>query len=129
MMLKWADVVNFANGGNRDPDRRVEKTDDEWRALLTSEQYQVTRERGTERAFRFREMCGLSEPGLYSCVCCDTPLFDAREKFESGTGWPSFTQPAKANAIAYRVDDAYGMQRVETPHCQDRCRLPLGDFV
>ena len=112
-MLKWADVIKFATEGNPDPDRRVEKTDDEWRALLTAEQYYVTRARGTERAFR-SEMCSLFEPGWYSCVGCDTLLFDASEKFASGTGWPSFTQPAKPNAIAYHMDNAYGMQRVET---------------
>ncbi len=112
-MLKWADVIKFANEGNPAPDRRVEKADDEWRALLTPEQYHVTRERGTERAFS-SEMCGLFEPGSYSCVCCATRLFDASGKFESGTGWPSFTQPVKTNAIAYHLDNAHGMQRVET---------------
>jgi methionine-R-sulfoxide reductase len=56
----------------------------------------------------------LFQPGLYACVGCDTLLFDASEKFESGTGWPSFTQPIQENAIAYHEDNAYGMQRVET---------------
>jgi peptide-methionine (R)-S-oxide reductase len=59
-------------------------------------------------------MCSLFEPGRYACVCCDTLLFDADEKFESGTGWPSFTQPATLDAIAYRADRSHGMQRVET---------------
>lgn len=112
-MLTWANVIKIANEGNPEPDRRVVKTDEEWRALLTPEQYHVTREKGTERAFS-SEMCSLFEAGRYSCVCCDTLLFDAGEKFESGTGWPSFTQPVKANAIAYHVDNAHGMQRVET---------------
>ena len=59
-------------------------------------------------------MCGLFEPGRYACVCCGTPLFDANKKFESGTGWPSFTQPIDAAVIAYRLDESHGMQRVET---------------
>ena len=80
---------------------RIEKTDAEWRSQLTQEQYRITRQKGTERAFS-SAMCSLFEPGLYACVCCDTLLFDAREKFESGTGWPSCTQPVKENAIAYQ---------------------------
>jgi methionine-R-sulfoxide reductase len=112
-MLTWNDVISRAARGNPAPDRRVEKTDEQWRAQLTPEQYHVTRRRGTERAFS-SEMCNLFEPGLYACVCCGTLLFDAREKFESGTGWPSFTQPIKENAVTYRCDDSHGMRRVET---------------
>jgi len=112
-MLNWNDVIKFANHGNPEPDRRVEKTEDEWRNLLTPEQYRVTREKGTESAFS-SAMCSLFEPGRYSCICCDTLLFDASEKFESGTGWPSFTQAVKANAIAFHLDNTHGMQRVET---------------
>jgi methionine-R-sulfoxide reductase len=112
-MINWQDVISFANAGNPEPDRRVEKTDEEWRAQLTPEQYRVTRQAGTERAFS-NPMCGLLEPGRYHCVCCDALLFDADEKFDSGTGWPSFTQPATINAIAYRRDDALGMERIET---------------
>jgi methionine-R-sulfoxide reductase len=112
-MINWQDVISFANAGNPAPDRRVEKTDEEWRAQLTPEQYRVTRQAGTERAFS-NPMCGLLEPGRYHCVCCDALLFDADEKFDSGTGWPSFTQPATINAIAYRRDDALGMERIET---------------
>jgi methionine-R-sulfoxide reductase len=59
-------------------------------------------------------MCSLFEPGRYTCICCNTLLFDASTKFESRTGWPSFTQPIKENAIAYSGDFSYGMQRVET---------------
>ena len=112
-MLRWNDVVRWARDGNPEPDHRVTRTDAEWRRLLTPEQYHVTRERGTERAFS-SEMCGLFTPGRYACVCCDTVLFDASEKFESGTGWPSFTLPVRENAIAYRQDDSYGMRRIET---------------
>ncbi|MBI3425927.1 MAG: peptide-methionine (R)-S-oxide reductase MsrB [Acidobacteria bacterium] len=112
-MLKWFDVLRLAREGNLEPERKVFKPDEEWRAQLTPEQYFVTRQHGTERAFS-SEMCSLFEPGLYGCVCCDTLLFDASEKFESGTGWPSFTQPIKDNAIAYHADQSYGMVRVET---------------
>jgi methionine-R-sulfoxide reductase len=113
MMLKWNDVIRFADKGNPEPDRRVGKTEEEWRAQLTTEQYQVTRLKGTERPYS-SEMCSLFEAGLYACVCCDTLMFDASEKFESGSGWPSFTQPVKPNAIAYHSDNSHGMRRVET---------------
>jgi len=112
-MLNWNDVIRFANHGNPEPDRRVVKSEEEWRSLLTPGQYRITREKGTESAFS-SEMCSLFEPGCYSCVCCNTLLFDAGEKFESGTGWPSFTQPVNANVIAYHKDSTRGMQRVET---------------
>jgi peptide methionine sulfoxide reductase msrA/msrB len=112
-MLKWDDIIAFATGGNPTPVCRVEKSDAEWRAQLSPEQYRITREKGTEPAFS-SDMCSLFEPGRYACVCCDSLLFDVDEKFESGTGWPSFTQPTKANAVAYHLDDSHGLQRVET---------------
>jgi methionine-R-sulfoxide reductase len=112
-MLKWQNVTKLAQDGNPAPDQRVEKSEQEWRQQLTAEQYRVTRQAGTERAFS-SDMCSLFEPGLYGCVCCGTLLFDAQTKFESRTGWPSFTQPVTENAIAYRFDGGFGMQRVET---------------
>ncbi|WP_242917272.1 bifunctional methionine sulfoxide reductase B/A protein [Pontibacter liquoris] len=111
-MLRWLDIIKFTNQGNPTPDRRVEKTPEEWKALLTEEQFRITRLKGTERAFS-SELCSYFEPGRYACVCCDTELFDAGEKFESGTGWPSFTQPVKDNVVAYHKDSAFGMQRIE----------------
>ena len=111
--LKWPDVLKLAKDGSPPADHKVAKTDAEWRSQLTPEQYRVTRQAGTERAFS-SEMCSLFEPGIYSCLCCDTVLFDATNKFESGTGWPSFTQPIAPNVIAYHVDDTFGMRRVET---------------
>lgn len=111
-MLTWIDVIKFTNNGNPAPDRRVEKTEAEWREILTPDQFQIARLKGTERAGT-GEFCERHEPGLYGCVCCGTPLFDSRVKFESGTGWPSFNQPVKANAIKYEKDTAYGMTRVE----------------
>jgi methionine-R-sulfoxide reductase len=112
-MLKWPDVLNLSRNGNPPPDRRVVKTESEWRRQLTPEQYRITRQSGTERAFS-SEMCNVFEPGIYACLCCETVLFDATTKFDSGTGWPSFTQPVKPDVIAYKLDDAHGMERVET---------------
>ena len=113
MLLKWPDVLNLAKNGNPAPAHKVVKTDAEWRQLLSPEAYSVTRHADTERPFS-SEMCSLFEPGIYSCVCCDTVLFDAGEKFESGTGWPSFTQPVKRDVIAYRFDGPAFLKRVET---------------
>ncbi|MCL4126663.1 UNVERIFIED_CONTAM: hypothetical protein GTU68_058553 [Idotea baltica] len=81
-------------------------------SLLTSEQYRVTRCAGTERAFS-SSMCSLFEPGIYQCICCETQLFDAQNKYESNSGWPSFSQPIKDNAVAYKQDSNHGMQRIE----------------
>ena len=112
-MLSWSEVMERARTANPPPPRRVELTDAEWRARLTDEQYHVTRQHGTERAFS-SDMCSRFEPGRYACVCCDTLLFDGATKFESGTGWPSFTQPVDPAVIAYTADLSYGMVRVET---------------
>lgn len=112
-MLTWDDVVRITSNGNPTPDRRVEKTPEEWRTILTPGQYAITREKGTERAFS-SGMCSLFEPGQYECVCCGTTLFDSATKFESGSGWPSFDQPVAENAIAYHGDTSHGMSRVET---------------
>lgn len=111
-MLDWNDVVNFAIHGNPSPPSRVEKTAEEWKAQVSPEVYYVTRERGTERAYS-SAMCSLFEPGVYECVCCQTPLFDSVEKFESGTGWPSFTQSISVEVVAYHKDVRHGMSRIE----------------
>ncbi|MFV0574476.1 MAG: peptide-methionine (R)-S-oxide reductase MsrB [Vibrio sp.] len=112
-MLNWADVIKRANHQNIEPNSRVEKSNQEWERLLDSEVFRVTRLKGTERAFS-SEMCSLFEPGVYSCACCDTVLFNANQKFDSATGWPSFTQPIQQDAIAYHKDHSYGMTRIET---------------
>nr|WP_257621571.1 bifunctional methionine sulfoxide reductase B/A protein [Chryseobacterium sp. NKUCC03_KSP] len=112
MILKWLDVIKFVNNGNPTPDKRVEKTEEEWKEILTKEQFNITRLKGTERAFS-SDVCSYFEAGRYACVCCGTVLFDADTKFESGTGWPSFTQPIKENAVAYHKDKSFGMIRVE----------------
>ncbi len=111
--IDWPRVLTLSRHGNPTPPRRVDKTDAEWRRELTPEQFFVTRGKGTERPFS-SEMCGLFEPGRYGCACCATPLFDAGSKFESGTGWPSFTQPLAPAVVAYHGDESHGMVRMET---------------
>lgn len=91
---------------------KVIKTDDEWRQQLTPEQYRVTRQKGTERAFT-GEYCESHDPGVYQCVCCGTDLFESKQKFDSGTGWPSFTEPIDPELIQLEKDYTYGMTRVE----------------
>ncbi|MCU1328769.1 MAG: Peptide methionine sulfoxide reductase msrB [Bryobacterales bacterium] len=112
MILKWQDVTKLADDGNPAPANKVVKSDEEWRQQLSPDEYRVTRQAGTERAFS-SEMCSRFEPGIYGCVCCDTVLFDGQTKFESRTGWPSFTQPASPDAVAYRSDGGFGMRRIE----------------
>jgi len=89
-MITWKDVIHFAVKGNPTPDNRVEKTPAEWKALLTPEQFRITRNKGTE-APGSGALCSSHELGKYACICCDTLLFDSSIKFESGSGWPSFT--------------------------------------
>jgi methionine-R-sulfoxide reductase len=122
-MLNWKQILVFAEHGIPAPDRVVAMSDTQWREKLSDEQFRVTRQHGTERPFS-SEMCGLFEPGLYGCVCCQTELFDANEKFDSGTGWPSFTQPVTDNAIAYIGDSSHGMYRIEA--ICNTCKAHLG---
>ena len=110
--MDWNDVIRYANNGSPTPDRRLEKTEQEWKDQLTSEQYRITRKKGTEMAFT-GEYCHAHEPGQYNCICCNSPLFDSQIKFESKSGWPSFTEPILPNAIKYIKDTSYGMVRVE----------------
>jgi len=111
-MINWKDIMSYSVNGNPEPDRRVEKSESEWREQLTPEQFRIARQKGTE-APGSGEFCSRYEPGQYNCICCDAPLFDSSIKFESGTGWPSFTQPIKENAIKYEKDTKFGMVRVE----------------
>ncbi len=109
--MNWKDLQKIIKN-NPAPPKRVEKTDEEWKRLLTPEQYRVTRRHGDERPFS-GEYCESYSPGIYSCLCCGTELFDSTVKFDSGTGWPSFTGPVKDNVIKYMPDNSYGMQNVE----------------
>lgn len=110
--MNWNDVINYARNGNAVPDRRVEKTEEEWASLLTTEEFRVTRKKGTERAF-VGEYCEAHSPGKYACRCCDELLFDSQLKFESNSGWPSFTEAIEDNVIKYEEDNTHGMSRVE----------------
>ena len=110
--MNWNTVIQYAKNGSPEPPKRVEKTDAEWKSELTEEEFYVTRKKGTERPHS-SEMCSKFEPGIYACKCCKTELFDANEKFESGSGWPSFTAPVEENRVAYNLDTSYGMQRIE----------------
>ncbi|MCK7589042.1 peptide-methionine (R)-S-oxide reductase MsrB [Subsaxibacter sp. CAU 1640] len=111
-MLTWKNVIDFAVNGNPEPNRRVEKTEAEWKSILTAEQYRITRKKGTE-APGTGALCSVYDAGKYSCVCCDEPLFDSTIKYESKSGWPAFTQPIAENAIKYEKDVSFGMVRVE----------------
>lgn len=111
-MLNWNKVIHFATKGSPNPPRKDLRSAEEWKSILTEEEFRITRLKGTERA-NSSSMCSLFEPGKYACKCCKTTLFDANEKFESGSGWPSFTQPYSENLIAYHKDDSFGMVRVE----------------
>ena len=111
-MMNWKHVIDYAVNGNPTPDKRIKKTENEWKTQLTPEQFRITRQKGTE-APHSGELCSVHDEGRYNCVCCDAPLFDSTIKFSSGTGWPSFTQPIKDNAIKYSKDIAFGMVRVE----------------
>jgi len=102
---------------------KIQKTDEEWRKNLTAEQYRVTRKKGTERAFT-GEYWNNHADGMYLCVCCGQPLFDAATKFESGTGWPSFYKPISEENIEEEEDLSYGMPRTEVM-CS-RCGAHLG---
>ncbi len=94
---------------------KVKRTDEEWRARLTPEQYRVARQQGTEYPFRNAYWDNHAD-GVYFCVGCDTPLFDARHKFDSGTGWPSFWQPLEKAFLGEERDTSHGMLRIES-HC------------
>jgi peptide-methionine (R)-S-oxide reductase len=102
---------------------KIQKSDAEWRRQLTPEQYHVTREQGTERAFT-GAFWDNHEPGRYRCVCCGELLFESDDKFDSGCGWPSFTQPQAKDAVETQTDRSYMMVRTEV-HCA-RCAAHLG---
>jgi peptide-methionine (R)-S-oxide reductase len=104
-------------------DDKVSKSDDAWRAQLTPEQYDVARQHGTERAFTGKYH-DTKTPGVYRCVCCGEELFTSDDKFDSGTGWPSFTKPIDETRIETERDTAYGMIRTEVL-CK-RCDAHLG---
>jgi peptide-methionine (R)-S-oxide reductase len=101
----------------------VKKSDAEWRKELTPEQYHVTREKGTESAFT-GQYWDCHKAGTYVCVCCGQPLFASNDKFDSGTGWPSYTKPVDAKAVEAHADHSYMMDRTEV--LCSRCQAHLG---
>jgi peptide-methionine (R)-S-oxide reductase len=102
---------------------KVIKTDAEWQAILTDEQYTVARKKGTERAFT-GAYYNNHDKGIYTCVCCGNELFSSDTKFDSGTGWPSFYQPVNSSTIEEHTDKTYGMVRTEVT-CS-KCGAHLG---
>jgi peptide-methionine (R)-S-oxide reductase len=102
---------------------KVQKSDADWRAQLDENQYRVTRQRGTEPAFSGKYW-DTKKPGTYRCACCDEPLFASATKFDSGSGWPSFTRPIRDQAVATETDSSHGMVRVEV--LCNRCDAHLG---
>jgi peptide-methionine (R)-S-oxide reductase len=102
---------------------KIQKTDAEWKQMLTKEQFDVARKKGTERAFSGTYWDN-HEQGMYRCICCDTELFKSDHKFESGTGWPSFWQPAVADNVASEEDNGFFMRRTEV--LCSKCDAHLG---
>ena len=100
----------------------IEKTDAEWREQLGELAYKVTRKHGTERAFTHDDFP--KEPGTFACTCCGAPLFDQAQKFDSGTGWPSFWAPKEGAEVGESTDRSWFMTRTEV-HCA-RCAAHLG---
>jgi peptide-methionine (R)-S-oxide reductase len=104
-------------------DDKLTGSDQGWRQKLTPEQYHITREKGTERAFT-GEYNEKKDPGVYRCVCCGAELFDSDAKFDSGSGWPSFYRPADNAPVETQVDSSHGMRRTEV--LCGRCDAHLG---
>lgn len=102
---------------------KVIRSDEEWREILSPEVYRVTRRQGTEAPFS-GDLCGLYEPGLYHCACCGAELFRSETKYDSGSGWPSFFEPASDDAVEVLEDRSHGMVRTEV-RCS-RCEAHLG---
>jgi peptide-methionine (R)-S-oxide reductase len=123
---KAVNIVEFSNSGQREDTVSVPviiKTDAEWKQQLSPDAYAITRRAGTERPYS-GQYWNLHDKGLYSCICCDTPLFSSDTKFESGTGWPSFWQPIAKQNVREGSDISLGMERTAVS-CR-RCDAHLG---
>ncbi len=91
---------------------KIRKSDEEWQKQLTPDQYRIARKKGTEPAFTGKYNA-TKEPGLYTCACCGNPLFDSDDKFDSGSGWPSFTRPVADSNVETETDTSHFMKRTE----------------
>jgi len=126
-MLKHPEIekipIYFVKSGNLKLVFPIKKTDEEWKAILTPEQFNVARKKGTEMAFTGKYH-DCNEDGIYQCVCCGTDLFDSKTKFDSGTGWPSFWAPISEENIITKSDRSLLMLRTEV--LCSRCHAHLG---
>lgn len=112
-MITWNEILHRSAGNNLEPNKRVEKGLVQWKEQLTKEEFQITRLKGTEMP-NSSDVCRSFDSGKYACVCCDSMLFDSSLKYDSGTGWPSFSEPITDNAIKYESDDSLaGRPRIE----------------
>jgi peptide-methionine (R)-S-oxide reductase len=102
---------------------KIRKSDEEWQKELTPDQYRIARKKGTEPAFTGKYNSS-KDPGIYTCVCCGNPLFDSDDKFDSGSGWPSFTQPVSEENVETETDTSHFMKRTEV--LCSRCDAHLG---
>jgi peptide-methionine (R)-S-oxide reductase len=107
-----ADKFTDKSNAGATPEKKMQRTEAEWRQHLTPEQYHILRERGTERAFT-GALVNNHADGLYHCAACNTPLFKSDTKFESGSGWPSFFEPISPGAVGLHEDNDHGMRRIE----------------
>ncbi|OWP74934.1 peptide-methionine (S)-S-oxide reductase MsrA [Flavobacterium oreochromis] len=111
-MLRWLDIIKFVTTGNPIPDKRIEKSDQEWKNILTKEQYSFTRKKAGEKKLN-SESPSFFEAEQYNCVCCNTLLFDSDQKLNSNSTLPIFSQPIKKNTIAYHKDRSFGFYQIE----------------
>lgn len=103
---------NASKASESAPRKKVQLSDEEWRKRLTPEQFNILREKGTERAFT-GALVNNHADGMYHCAACNAPLFKSETKFESGSGWPSFFEPVSHDAVELHEDNSYGMRRIE----------------
>jgi peptide-methionine (R)-S-oxide reductase len=114
---------NSVSGLSDDTLKKIQKSEEEWKNMLTPEQFEVARKKGTEIAFT-GEYWDSKKKGVYHCICCDLPLFSSDTKYKSGTGWPSFYAPINETNVGEMTDNSYGWNRVEV--ICNRCDAHLG---